>query len=59
MMWEKTPDGRHCEKCGVIFERWVLRKFDGHRLAEATFCPVCSPEVKKIFATADMASDAA
>lgn len=59
MMWEKTPNERHCEKCGVLFERWVLRKFDGHRLAEATFCPVCSPDVQKIFATADLVSDVA
>ena len=51
MAWVKTADERRCGTCGVVVEQWVLLKGPGHQVAEATFCPVCYPDVKRVFDT--------
>jgi len=51
MAWVKMPNERHCRTCGVVVEQWVLLKGPGHQVAEATFCPVCHPDVKRVFDT--------
>ena len=59
MMWLKAPTERCCGNCGVVVERWVLHNDLGHRVAEATFCSVCYPDVERLFHTPDPARDAA
>ena len=51
MKWLNTPDERRCGTCGVIVEHWVLHRNEGHQVAEATFCPVCYPDLKSVFGT--------
>ncbi len=58
MAWVKTADERRCGNCGAGEERWALHHDHGHRVAEATFCPVCYPDLEKIFHTPEAARDA-
>ncbi|MFQ5846736.1 MAG: hypothetical protein ACE5IQ_03570 [Candidatus Methylomirabilales bacterium] len=57
--WVRTPAERSCGRCGAPVESWALRKADGHRVAEATFCLVCTPDVAMVFATHDQGEAAA
>jgi len=50
MAWIKSLDGRRCGTCGIVVERWVLQNNHGRQVADATFCPACYPDVKKVFA---------
>jgi len=59
MAWVKTADERRCGTCGVVVEQWVLLKGPGHQVAEATFCPVCYPDVKRVFDTPETSRAAA
>lgn len=59
MAWARMPDEYPCETCGAAVEHWVLLKGDGPRVAEATFCPVCYSDVKRILHTPEKASEAA
>lgn len=58
-MWVKSPSERRCGACDAVIERWVLHNDRGHNVAEATFCPVCYPDVERIFHTPEAARDAA
>lgn len=58
-MWLKTPSERCCGTCGVAVERWVFHNDRGHRVAEATFCPVCYTDVEQIFDAPEVARRAA
>ncbi len=49
MKWLKTPDERRCETCGVVVEHWILYRNERHQVAEATFCPICYPDLKSVF----------
>ena len=49
MAWIKSLDVRRCGTCGIVGERWVLQNNHGRQVADATFCPVCYPDVKKVF----------
>ncbi|MFQ5930567.1 MAG: hypothetical protein ACE5MK_12800 [Acidobacteriota bacterium] len=49
MAWEKTLGERRCGTCGVTVEHWLLRNNRGHQVAEATFCPTCYADVKRVF----------
>ena len=59
VMWVKAPSERCCGTCGVAVERWVLHNEQGHRVAEATFCSVCYPDVEQIFNAPEEARSAA
>ena len=59
MMWIKTPSERHCGTCGVLVEKWVLHNNLGHTAAETIFCPVCYPDVERIFHTPNVVVNAA
>jgi hypothetical protein len=50
MAWIRSRDVRRCGTCGIVVERWVLQNNHGHQVADATFCPVCYPDVKQVFA---------
>ena len=50
MAWIKSLDVRRCGTCGIVGERWVLQNNHGRQVADATFCPVCYPDVKQVFA---------
>lgn len=58
-MWIMVPSKRCCSTCGVGIERWVLHDDRGHRVAEATFCPVCYPDLEGIFHPREEAHNAA
>lgn len=45
-MWLKTFEDRLCPSCEVPIEHWVLYGQSGRVVGEATFCPVCCPDVK-------------
>jgi len=49
MAWIKSLDVRRCGTCGIVVERWVLQNNQGRQVADATFCPACYPDVKKVF----------
>lgn len=53
MKWLKTSDERSCGTCGVVVEHWVLHRNGGYQVAEATFCPICYPDLKNVFETPD------
>jgi len=59
MTWLNTSDKRRCETCRTVVEHWVLEREHGHKVAELTFCPVCSPGVKSMFNSPKKASGAA
>ncbi len=46
MGWVRLSHEYPCETCGGPVHRWVRLTTKGGRIAEATFCPVCFPEVK-------------
>jgi len=48
MRWVKLIHKRSCERCGAHAERFVRLMRSGYRATEVTFCPVCSPEVKRV-----------
>jgi hypothetical protein len=54
LMWLKVPENRLCSNCEVPIEHWVLYGESGRRVGEATFCPICYPDVKGVF-EADLA----
>lgn len=56
MKWLKTPDERCCGMCGVVVEHWVLHKNEEHQVADATFCPICYPDLKTVFEPAEPVS---
>ncbi len=39
---------RSCERCGAHVECFVRLMRNGCRATEVTFCPVCSPGVKRV-----------
>lgn len=49
MAWIKSLDGRRCATCGMVVERWALRDNHGYEVADATFCPMCYPDVSRVF----------
>ncbi len=48
MRWVKLIHKRSCETCGGDAERFVRLIGSGYRATEVTFCPACSPEVKRV-----------
>ncbi len=48
MYWTRLIHKHSCEACGAHVERFVRLMRNGCRATEITFCPVCSPEVKKV-----------
>ncbi len=48
MPWVKLIHKRSCERCGANAECFVRLMRNGCRATEVTFCPVCSPEVKRV-----------
>ncbi len=48
MPWVKLIHKRSCERCGANAERFVRLMRNRCRATEVTFCPVCSPEVKRV-----------
>jgi hypothetical protein len=48
-MWLKISEDRFCPNCEVPIEHWVLYGQSGRIVAEATFCPICYPDVKGVF----------
>jgi hypothetical protein len=48
MYWTRLIHKRSCETCGAHVERFVRLMRNGYRATEITFCPVCSPEVKRV-----------
>jgi len=48
-MWLKIPESRLCPNCEVPTEHWVLNGQSGRIVGEATFCPICYPEVRDVF----------
>jgi hypothetical protein len=58
-MWIMDSSERYCGTCGVGIERWVLHNGRGERVVEATFCPICYPDLETIFNTREWARDAA
>ena len=48
MGWVRLPYERPCETCGGDVERFVRPTRNGCRATEITFCPICSPEVKRV-----------
>ncbi len=48
-MWLKIPESRLCPNCDVPTEHWVLYGQSGRIVGEATFCPICYPDVKGVF----------
>lgn len=45
--WIRLSDQGPCETCGADVQHWIRLTGNGHRAAEVTFCPVCSPEVQR------------
>lgn len=54
-MWVKSSSKRRCGTCDVVVERWVLHNNLGHSVGEAAFCPMCYPDVERIFHTDEAA----
>jgi hypothetical protein len=50
MSWVEMPKEQPCAICGTAVELWVVLKSAGRKVAEATFCPICYPNIHKIFA---------
>jgi hypothetical protein len=48
-MWLKISENRLCPNCEVLIEHWVLYGQSGRVVGEATFCPICYPDVKGVF----------
>ncbi len=48
MYWTRLIHKHSCEACGAHVERFVRLMRNGYRATEITFCPACSPEVKKV-----------
>ena len=48
MYWTRLIHKRSCETCGAHVERFVRLMRTGYRATEITFCPACSPEVKRV-----------
>lgn len=48
MRWVKLIHKRSCERCGANAERFVRLMRNGYRASEVTFCPFCSPKVKRV-----------
>ena len=48
-MWLKIAEDRLCSNCEVPIEHWVLYGQSGRIVGEATFCPVCYPDVRGVF----------
>ena len=48
-MWLKIPESRLCPNCEVPTEHWVLYGQSGRIVGEATFCPICYPDVRDVF----------
>jgi predicted nucleic acid-binding Zn ribbon protein len=48
MCWVRLLHKYSCEACGAHVERFVRLMRSGDRATEVTFCPACSPEVKKV-----------
>lgn len=57
-MWVRASDKRRCGNCGILVERWVLQRNPRRQVAEATFCPTCYPDLKKIFDAAGPTGEA-
>jgi len=48
-VWLRIAESRLCPNCYVSTEHWVLYGQTGRTVAEATFCPICYPDVKGVF----------
>ena len=48
-MWLKISENRLCPNCDIPIEHWVLYGQSGWIVGEATFCPICYPDVKGVF----------
>ncbi len=57
MVWVKASEKRRCGNCGILVERWVLQRNSRRKVAEATFCPTCYPDLKKAFDAAEPGGD--
>jgi hypothetical protein len=49
LMWLKISENRVCPNCEVPIEHWVLYGQSGRTVGEATFCPVCYPDLRDVF----------
>ncbi len=47
LSWIRLSDEGPCETCRAAVQHWIRLTENGHRAAEVTFCPVCSPEVQR------------
>jgi hypothetical protein len=59
LMWVQAVGERHCGRCGAVVRCWVLHSDHGHRVAEATFCAACHPDLERIFHPRGQAPNAA
>jgi hypothetical protein len=58
-MWLKIPNGHPCADCHTPTEHWVLYGQTGQIVVEATFCPICYPDVSGVFEKTEAAQRAA
>lgn len=45
-MWLKISENRLCSNCDIPIEHWVLYGQSGRTVGEASFCPICYPDVR-------------
>lgn len=50
MTWIQLPHNGPCETCGTEVEVWVILRCGRRKMAEASFCPTCYPDLAKVFA---------
>lgn len=43
--WVRLKHRHDCKRCGAAVQAWVRLMWNGLRIGEITFCPVCSPQV--------------
>jgi len=48
-MWLKISENRLCSNCDIPIEHWVLYGQSGRTVGEASFCPICYPDVRGVF----------
>jgi hypothetical protein len=53
LMWFKIAEDRLCSNCEVPIEHWVLYGQSGRIVGEATFCPICYPDVRGVFSRSE------
>jgi len=59
MLWVGMPKQQPCAICGTAVELWVVLRSGGRKVAEATFYPVCYPDLERILHEPEAARSAA